>query len=148
LEPGSRHEEEKVTAADNIELIKTFSVEEIKNVVFSMETNTTPGPDHMPIEFFQACWSVIKEDILALFNDFYDLKLDIGRLNYGTITLIPKTEEANQIQMYRPICLLNVVYKIFTKTLLMRMEGCMDRIINKAQNAFIKGRNIMDGVMT
>jgi hypothetical protein len=30
---------------------------------------------------------------------------------------------------------------------MMRLEGCMSRIINKCQTAFIKGRNIMDGVM-
>jgi hypothetical protein len=30
---------------------------------------------------------------------------------------------------------------------MMRLEGCMSRIINKCQTTFIKGRNIMDGVM-
>jgi hypothetical protein len=27
-------------------------------------------------------------------------------------------------------------------------EDCLSRIINKSQNAFIKGRNIMDGVLS
>ena len=113
-----------------------------------MEKNTAPGPDHMPIEFFQACWEVIKLDIMRMFDEFHDHKLEMERLNYGTITLIPKIKDANQIQQCRPICLLNVVYKIFTKALMLRMEKSMSKIISKSQNAFIKGRNIMDGVMS
>jgi len=44
------------------------------------------------------------------------------RLNYGIITLLLKTKEANKIQQYRLICLLNVVYKNFTENLMLRME--------------------------
>ena len=84
---------------------------------------------------------------MDMFAEFYDGKLDLKRLNYGTITLLQKTKEANKIQQYRPICLLNVIYKIFTKVLMMRLETIMRKIINKSQNAFIKGRNIMDGIM-
>jgi hypothetical protein len=46
-----------------------------------------------------------------------------------------------------PICLLNVSYKIITKALMLRFKDCMSRIVNKSQNAFIKGRHIMDGVL-
>ena len=60
-----------------------------------MEKNTAPGPDHMPVEFFQTCWEVIKEDLMEMFEEFHEHKLEIGRLNYGTITLIPKLKEAN-----------------------------------------------------
>ena len=86
---------------------------------------------------------------MAMFSDFFfDQKLELKRINYGTITLLPKIKEANKIQQYRPICLLNVVYKIFTKVLILRLETIMGKIINKSQNAFIKGRNIMDGIMS
>ena len=86
---------------------------------------------------------------MAMFSDFFfDQKLELKRINYGTITLLPKIKEANKIQQYRPICLLNVVYKIFTKVLKLILETIMGKIINKSQNAFIKGRNIMDGIMS
>jgi hypothetical protein len=118
-----------------------------------MEKNTAPGPDHFPIEFYQHCWDFkhcwdfIKNDLVALFHDFHNLNLDIGRFNYGIITLLPKVKEANNIKQYRPICLLNVIYKIFTKALMLRLEKVMSRIINKSQSGFLKNRNIMDGVM-
>ena len=78
-----------------------FSEEEIKNVVFFIEKNIAPGPDHMPVEFFQSCWEIIKFDILLMFEEFENQNLDLGRLNYGIIALLPKTKEANKIQQYR-----------------------------------------------
>jgi hypothetical protein len=112
-----------------------------------MEKNTAPSPDHMPVEFYQSGWEIVKQDLLGMLIEFGAHQLNVGRLNYGVITLIPKLKEACRIQQYRPICLLNVSFKIITKILMMRLESCMSRIINKCQSAFIKGRNIMDGVM-
>jgi hypothetical protein len=67
---------------------------------------------NFPVEFYQHCWEIIKEDLLRLLQDFHDLKLEIGRFNYRIITLLLKVKDANKIQQYR---LLNVIYKIFTK---------------------------------
>lgn len=82
-----------------------------------------------------------------MFQEIKEHKLDVERLNYGVITLIPKIKEANKIQQYRSIYLLNVIFKIFTKVLMLRLENVLERIINRSQTAFLKGRNIMDGVM-
>jgi hypothetical protein len=136
-----------VTIQENEELEKSFSESEIKYAIFSMEKNTAPRPDHFPVEFYQHCWDIIKDDMVVLFSDFHNLNLDIGRFNYGIITLLPKIKEANNIKQYRPICLLNVVYKIFTKALMLRLDKVMGRIINKCQSGFLKDRNIMDGIL-
>jgi hypothetical protein len=60
---------------------------------------------------------------------------------------LPKTKDANTIQQYRPICLLNVIFSFFNKTLILRLEKVMSKIINKCQSNIIKNRNIMDGFM-
>jgi hypothetical protein len=85
---------------------------------------------------------------MEMVHEFRSHELDVDMLNYGVITLIPKSKEAVKIQQYRPICLLNVSYKIITKALMLRFEDCMSRIINRSQNAFVKGRNIMEGVLS
>jgi hypothetical protein len=125
LSPDCWTHDEKITEEENSALIREFSEEEIKKVVKNMKRNTAPGPDHIPIEFYQTCWEIIKEEVMDLVNEFWVHELDIDRLNYGVITLIPKTKEAVKIQQYRPICLLNVSYKIITKALMLRFEGCM-----------------------
>jgi len=113
-----------------------------------MEKNKAAGPDKIPVEFYQSCWNIIKADILDLFNDFHNRKLDVKRLNYGVITLLPKVQDATKIQQFRPICLLNCLYKWITKVLTIRLEKVIDKLILSTQSAFLKGRNIMNGILT
>jgi hypothetical protein len=82
-----------------------------------------------------------------MFNDFHEHNISLERINYGIITLIPKGEDADIIQKYRPICLLQVLFKIFTKAMTARAEPIMGKLIHPCQNAFIRGRYITDGVM-
>jgi len=112
-----------------------------------MERNRAAGPDKIPIEFYQVCWEVVKADILQLFKDFHDGVVDISRINYGIITLLPKVADASRIQQFRPICLLNCLYKLITKTLTLRLEKVADKLIHPTQTAIMKGRNIMSGIM-
>jgi hypothetical protein len=107
----------QLTEEDRQELTKTFEMEEIKRVVFEMKHNKAAGPDGFPAEFYQVFWDVIKDDLKEMFDKFYDGNLDIERLNHGVITLVPKVPDALIIQKFRPICLLNVSYKILTKFL-------------------------------
>ena len=82
---------EKVYEEDNTTLIKPFSESEIKNALFQMEKNKAAGPDKIPIEFYQHCWEIIKEDIIELFTDFHEGRLDVSRMNYGIITLLSQS---------------------------------------------------------
>jgi hypothetical protein len=84
---------------------------------------------------------------MALFHDFYEDKLPLFSLNFGIITLLPKQKEAMHIKQFRPICLLNVSFKIFIKVVVNRMTGIATKLINPSQTAFISGRNIMEGVV-
>jgi hypothetical protein len=80
-----------------------------------MEKNKAPGPDGFPAEFYQRFWETIKSDVMAMFLAFQRGELPLFHLNFGTIILLPKKENAIQIQQYRLICLLNVSFKIYTK---------------------------------
>ena len=71
----------------------------------------------------------------------------MSRLNYGIITLLPKVQDAEKIQQYRPICLLNCLYKWITKVLTLRLEKVVDKLILENQTAFMKKRDIMNGIM-
>ena len=141
-------EEEKLSEEDNILLTSEFTEEEVKRALFGMGCNRAPGPDNIPAEFYMHCWEFVKKYIMHLFEAFHSNKLDIARLNYGIITLIPKMKGAKKIQQYRPICLLRCPYKLITKVLDNRVAMFADILISKHQNAFIKHRNIMDGILT
>jgi hypothetical protein len=83
---------------------------------------------------------------MQIFDDFHQNRIDLAKINYGIITLIPKGDDANITQKYRPICLWKV-FKIFTNALIVRSEIYMKKIIHECQSAFIKGRFIADGIM-
>jgi hypothetical protein len=84
--------------------------------------------------------------MMIAFNDFHRHTIDLKRINYGIITLVTKGPDAEKIQKYRPICLLQVLFKIFTKALTIRAIPIMNKLIHPCQTAFIKGRYISDGV--
>ena len=77
-----------------------------------MKNNKAPGPDGFPTEFYKKCWHIIKGELLPMFNDLFSGQLQLFHLNFGTITLLPKKTEAVRIEQFRPICLLNVSFKI------------------------------------
>jgi mannosylglycoprotein endo-beta-mannosidase len=82
LDPYCWEQNEKITEEENIQLIKPFTKQEIKKVVETMKGNTTPGPDHMPVELYQSCWEIIKEDIKDMIHEFWKHELDVNILNY------------------------------------------------------------------
>jgi hypothetical protein len=137
----------QVTDKENENLIQPFTESKIKITIFQMEHNKAPGTDGFPAEFYQVFWELIKYVLLALFNDFHSGTLPLCSLNFGTIILLPKCKEANIIQQYRPICLLNVSFKIFTKVATNRLTSVAQKVINPIQTAFIPGRNILEGVV-
>ena len=94
-----------------------------------MEHNKATGPDGYPAEFYQHFWDVIKSDLLELFRCLHDGQLELFRLNFGEIVLLPKVLEAERIQQYRPICLLNVSFQIFTKVATTRLYSVADHVV-------------------
>jgi hypothetical protein len=60
-----------------------------------METkeNSAPGPNGYGVVFFKKFWDQIKDEMKLMFSDFFEGKLDIKRLNYGVITLVPSLKK-------------------------------------------------------
>jgi hypothetical protein len=84
---------------------------------------------------------------MAMFVEFHKGKLPLYSLNFGMIILLPKCREATHIKQYRPICLLNVSFKIFTKVAKNRISQVAQKIISSSQTTFLPGRNIMERVI-
>ena len=102
-----------------------------------MENNKAPGSDGFPAEFYQNFWEIIKTDLLELFSALHVGQLELFRLNFGEIILLPKVNEAERIQQYRPICLLNVSFKIFTKTATIRLNSMAGHVVRPTQTTFM-----------
>lgn len=88
----------QVSNEENEILIASFSEKEVRDAIFQMKHNKASGPDGFPAELYQIFWSLIKDDLVAMFRNFHNGELlwDIGpqlplfSLNFGVITLLPK----------------------------------------------------------
>jgi hypothetical protein len=139
--------EEQLDEHDRDMLQSHFSKKDLELVVQGMKVEFAPRPNGFTVYFFRKLWKQVKEELLRMVLDFNNNSLDLKRLNYGVVTLVPKCLEANTIKQYRPICLLNVDFKTFTKMLTDRISPLADKVISPNQTAFIQGRNILEGVV-
>jgi hypothetical protein len=130
-----------------VSLEAPFLEKEVKNVIFGMDGNKAPGSDGFSLAFFRACWEVLKKDIMAIFSDFHARGKFEKSLNSTFISLIPKVFGAVKLKDFRPISLVSGIYKIISKVLANRLKLVMSRIISTPQNAFVKGRQILDSML-
>lgn len=68
-------------------LSKIPDMEEVQQVVFSLNADASGGPDGYTTSFFQKCWHVIKDDL-------YEGKFHLlSRQNYLITKMSPKFEQ-------------------------------------------------------
>ena len=64
----------------------------------------------------------------------------------GIIFLIPKKEKSTAyLKNWRPVSLLNVDYKIATKTTALRSEKILPTLIHPCQSGYVEGRFMLIG---
>ncbi|XP_026436380.1 uncharacterized protein LOC113334256 [Papaver somniferum] len=97
-----------ITNEDQEMLDSIPTTEEIKKIVFEMNSDSAPGPDGFPGSFYKS---------------------------------------AKKPSQYRPIGLSNVLFKIFTKIISVRMNGLMEKLISSQQAAYVKGRSIQEQIL-
>jgi hypothetical protein len=85
---------------------------------------------------------------MKVFYDFHARGLFEKSLNVSFISLIPKIPGANSLKDFRPISLVGGIYKIIAKVLANRLKVVLEKVISKSQSAFIKGRQILDPILT
>jgi hypothetical protein len=124
-----------------------FEEREVREVIKGMDRDKAPGLDGFSMAFFQDCWEVVKGDFVAIFEEFHARGKFVKSINSTFISLILKIQGAKEVKDFRPISLVGGVYKIISKVLANRMRKVMDKIISKPQNAFVKGRQILDSVL-
>lgn len=68
-------------------------------------------------------------------------------LNATFIALVPKGEDSNKPDKYRPIALCNMIYKIISKVIANRLKPLLPLIISPEQSGYVEGRQITDGII-
>ncbi|XP_071926970.1 uncharacterized protein [Coffea arabica] len=137
----------QLSLVDNERLMSMPTTDEVREVVFSISPDSAPGPDGFGFGFYQACWDIIKEDLVVVVQDYFKG----GWLPKGvTSTLImlgPKIEGASHWQDFRAISLCNVSSKIISKLVTNRLNKLLPQLVSPWQSGFVPGRQIIDNIL-
>ena len=89
-----------------------LSLDEIKKRrFFDLGADKSLGLDDFSLLFYQYSWTLAEKDLLRFFSDLFYGSSSLDRINYAIVALIPKAEGASLVQNFRPISLLNCIFK-------------------------------------
>lgn len=74
--------------------------------------------------------------------------VDLSRMNYGILLLIPKVKGADSISQLRPISLINNFAKFLAKGLASRLPPIAHRVLSISHSTFVKGHFILDWILS
>ena len=124
-----------------------LTLDEISDSLKNMKNGKSPGSDGFPAEFFKVFWRQLGGFVLrSLTEGFVNNEMSTTQKE-GVIICIPKSDkDRDKIKNWRPISLLNTVYKIGSSSIANRLKEVLPSIIDEDQTCFIRNRYIGDNI--
>ncbi|EOY17514.1 Uncharacterized protein TCM_042330 [Theobroma cacao] len=136
-----------ISNSENELLCAEPSLQEVKDAVFGINSESAAGPDGFSSYFYQQCWNIIAQDLLDAVRDFFHGANIPRGVTSTTLILLPKKSSASKWSDFRPISLCTVMNKIITKLLSNRLAKVLPSIITENQSGFVGGRLISDNIL-
>jgi len=123
-----------------LDMEEPFTEENIWTTVFSLGADKASGLDGFNMQFYQHFWPMLHQDFIDTLQAFFDGHLKLSRFNRDYISFMPKISGARNIGDFKPISLINSIFKIISKFLALQLEKKIGDLIDPAQSAFIHGK--------
>ena len=124
-----------------------LTLDELSLSLKNMKNGKSPGSDGFPSEFFKVFWRQLGGFVLRSLNEGFRKGEMSNTQREGVVVCLPKTEnDRDRIKNWRPITLLNTVYKIGSSAIADRLKTILPKIINEDQTGFVKNRFIGDNI--
>ena len=106
-----------------------------------MRNGRSPGTDGFSADFFKTFWKQLGHFVVRSINYGYiNGELSVTQKE-GVIICLPKDDkDRSLLKNYRPISLLNCVYKIASGAIANRIKSTLNKLIHEDQTGFISGR--------
>ena len=131
--------------AENLE--GEITLTELAQALKNMKNDKSPGLDGFTAEFFKFFWIDISVFVLRSLNMGYRTGNLSVTQKQGIITCLPKPNKNRHfLKNWRPISLLNVVYKLASAVIANRIKVVLNSLIHEDQKGFISGRFIGENV--
>ncbi|GJZ03194.1 hypothetical protein Tco_0521155 [Tanacetum coccineum] len=106
-------------------MIRVVSTHEVKEAVFEMGNDKSPGPNRYTAAFFKEAWDVVSTDITKAVQEFFINGYLLKEVNHTIIALILKVSSPSRINDYRLISCSNIIYKCIRKILANRIKDSL-----------------------
>ncbi|GJY59697.1 hypothetical protein Tco_0459589 [Tanacetum coccineum] len=130
-----------------LDMIKNVTAKEVKDAIFLMGNDKSPGPDGYTACFFKESWDIVANDVILAVQEFFTNGKLLKELNHMIIALIPKVASPSRINDYRPISCCNVLFKCISKIISNRIKESLKMLISPNQSAFVPRRRISDNIL-
>ncbi|KAH7673194.1 hypothetical protein AAVH_26712 [Aphelenchoides avenae] len=120
------------------------TVAEVENALKRFKIEKAPGPDGITAEMLKAGGELLWEQLAKLFTDCMRKKRIPLKWKESRSVLLYKKGDPNDVKNYRPICLLPVIYKLFTKISVIRITEQLDAAQPPEQAGFRRGFCTLD----
>ena len=97
-------------------------MDEVRATINGLNAEGAPGPDGIPVFFYNQCWDRVAPDVMALMNEFHARSARMDSIHRAYIALLHKVQGAEQVGDFRPISLSNSIYLIIAKVLANRLR--------------------------
>ncbi|KAK6732754.1 hypothetical protein RB195_016862 [Necator americanus] len=124
---------------------------EIRHAIMSVRNRTAPGrlfSDRIRPEHLKSLPPVLINTLARLFTRYLSECKVPKQWKTSKTVLLYKKGDPHDIGNYRPICLLSVIYKLFTRVILNRIERVLDEGQPCEQAGFRKGFSTIDHIHT
>ena len=135
-----------MTEEEKLSVEGPILVEECRFALATMARNKTAGISGFSAEFYSFFWPDMGNLIVKYVNDAKQAGELFITHRRGLLTLIPKKGCQKSLANKRPICLLDVLYKLIAKVIANRLQSVIGKLINKDQTGFMKGRYIGENI--
>lgn len=112
---------------EQIKMIPLFTMVELLNAVSLMKTNKAGDTQGMIIEMIQHGSSSLHEFILDCFNQILRDAIIPSSWHETIFNMLPKKGDLKDPSNYRPVAILPIMYKLFSKMLYSRLLPVLDR---------------------
>lgn len=125
-----RNTRNKVTDTQNRRLNQLPTLVEVKGVIDSLTKNKSPGIDGLTVKVYRNCWEFIASGLLEFIHDFWQSSSLPDKVKEGIIQLVPKNPDKQRLADWRPLTMLNTLYKILTQLLANRLKLLLSTLIS------------------
>ena len=128
-------------------LVRPFTLEEVKQAVWDCDSYKSPGPDGINFGFIKDFLHELKDDFMRFLTEFHRNGKLSKAVNSTFIALIPKVDSPQKLVDFCPIALIGCMYKVLAKVLTNRLRTVLDFVVSDTQSAFVRGKQILDGIL-